>query len=154
MLNWMNGRRQGYIKTVKCLFLRKKKKGEEEGFKMIVVTLPSASEQSQCYKLNPALRALVSGTIYCSLVRHFQESVHNMLLTNCGSSTQSRETRLTTATIPSPKTHITSERQGSGHLWTTWKRWIRRKEGRRSLTSKQNQARSEVCIRVRHYLIL
>lgn len=36
---------------------------------MIVVTLPSASEQSQCYKLNPALRALVSGTTYCSLVR-------------------------------------------------------------------------------------
>lgn len=44
MLNWMNGRRQGYIKTVKCLFLRKKKKSEEEGFKMIVVTLLHVSK--------------------------------------------------------------------------------------------------------------
>lgn len=87
MLDWMNGRRQGYIKTVKCLFLRKKKKREEEGFKMIVVTLPFASEQSQRYKLDPALRVLVSGAACCSLWCHFQESGHSMRLTNRGSST-------------------------------------------------------------------
>lgn len=52
---------------------------------MIVVTLPFASEQSQGYKLHPALRVLVSGMTCCSL--HFQESGHNMLLTNRGSST-------------------------------------------------------------------
>lgn len=87
MLDWMNGRRQGYIKTVKCLFLRKKKCEEEEGFKMIVVTLPFASEQSQRYKLDPALRVLVSGVACCSLWCHFQESGHRARLTSRGSST-------------------------------------------------------------------
>lgn len=93
MLNWMNGRRQGYIKTVKCLFLRKKKKSEGEGFKMIVVTLPPARERSQPYKLNPALRVLGSGTTYCLPLRHFQESGHNMLLVNCGSSTSEQRNK-------------------------------------------------------------
>lgn len=54
---------------------------------MIVVTLPFASEQSQCYKLHPTLRVLGSGTTCCSLWCHFQESGHNILLTNSGSST-------------------------------------------------------------------
>lgn len=54
---------------------------------MTVVTLPFASEQSQCYKLNPALSVLVSGTTCGSLLCHFQEPGHSILLINCGSST-------------------------------------------------------------------
>lgn len=46
--------------------------------------------KSQSYKLDPALRVLVSGTTYCSLTRsflcHFRESGHSMLSINCGSS--------------------------------------------------------------------
>lgn len=34
------------------IFLEKKKSGEE-GFEMIAITLPPASEQSQCRELNP-----------------------------------------------------------------------------------------------------
>lgn len=73
-------------------FLRKK--SEEGGLKMIVVTWSHFHlhlSKSQCYKLNPALRVLVSGTTYCSLVPLSLPGVrlgYNRLSINCGSFKQ------------------------------------------------------------------
>lgn len=64
---------------------------------MVVVTCSHFHlrlSKSQSYKLDPALRVLVSGTTYCSLTHslarsflcHFRESGHSMLSINCGSS--------------------------------------------------------------------
>lgn len=132
-----------------------------EGSKMIVVMWSHFHlhpSKSQCYKLNPALRVLVSGTTYCSLTCLLACSFvtsGSQVTTGFQSivALSSRETRLTVATIPCPKPLVTSEKQGSGHLWTTRKRWIRRIEGRGCLTSKQNQARTDICIRVHLYPI-
>lgn len=156
----MNGRRQGYIKTAKCLFLRKKKV-RREGLKMIVVTwsrFHSPLSKSQCYKLNPALSIPARGTTYCSLTRSI------IPLSRLGIRSQQAFNQLwlfwaEKLGSPWPPSHdqsptlpVRSKAQAiSGPLGT---RWRRRKEGRGCLTWKQNQARTDVCIRVHIYPIV
>lgn len=152
MPDLMNGRRQGYIKTVKCLFLRKKTWGggiqNDCGHTSICIWAKPMLQASSCTKSPRKWHDLLLTPVSLPGVRS-QHALNQSWLFNFWAVKQGS---------PWPPSHLqrptlTSEKQGSGHLWTTWKRWISRKEGKRSLTSKQNQARTEVCIRVHHYIL-
>lgn len=152
-LDWMNGRRHGYIKTVKCLFLRKKTWGggiqNDCGHTSICIWAKPTLQAWSCTKSPGEWRGLLLTPVSLPGVRS-QHALNQSWLFNFWAVKQGS---------PWPPSHLqrptlTSEKQGSGHLWTTGKRWIRRKEGKRSLTSKQNQARTEVCIiRAHHYIL-
>lgn len=151
----MNGRRQGYIKTVKCLFLRKKKTWgggiqNDCGHTSICIWAKPTLQAWSCTKSPGKWRGLLLTLVSLPGVRS-QHALNQSWLFNFWAVKPGS---------PWPPSHLqrptlTSEKQSSGHLWTTWKRWIRRKGGggKRSLTSKQNQARIEVCIRVHHYIL-